>query len=340
MLLLCNYYLTYRCNAFCEFCHFGIHDNFKNTPYAKLEDFKSNVEQIKKLGAKFIDLTGGEPLLHKEIHLMAEFAKKLNFQTSITTNALLYPRFAEKLAGNINLLHFSLDSPDEEEHNRIRKVNCYKKVLESIDIAKSLGEFPDILFTVTNETYKKLPQMYEIAAEKELVLIVNPVFSYWGNPGLSNEAINYIEEYTDGKVDIYTNKGFLKLRKNGGNDINNPSCKAVTRVIVISPYNEIILPCYHFESEKINIDRPIEEIRNSEKIKYFKEMEGRFDFCKGCTVNCYFEPSFAFPTNLYAMASLTSKFKYSYNKLIKQKLKKKFGNHPGISREVSKTESV
>jgi MoaA/NifB/PqqE/SkfB family radical SAM enzyme len=340
MLLLCNYYLTYRCNAFCEFCHFGIHDNFKNTPYAKLEDFKSNVEQIKKLGAKFIDLTGGEPLLHKEIHLMAEFAKKLNFQTSITTNALLYPKFAEKLAGNINLLHFSLDSPDEEEHNRIRKVNCYKKVLESVDIAKSLGEFPDILFTVTNETYKKLPQMYEIAAEKELVLIVNPVFSYWGNPGLSNEVINYVDEYTDGKVDIYTNKGFLKLRKNGGNDINNPSCKAVTRVIVISPYNEIILPCYHFESEKIKIDRPIAEIRNSEKIKYFKEMEGRFDFCKGCTVNCYFEPSFAFPTNLYAMASLTSKFKYSYNKLIKQKLKKKFGNHPDFSREVSKTESV
>jgi len=97
----------------------------------------------------------------------------------------------------------------------------------------------------------------------------------------------------------------------------------VTRVIVISPYNEIILPCYHFESEKIKIDRPIDEIRNSEKIKHFQRMEGRFDFCKGCTVNCYFEPSFAFPTNLYAFSSLTSKFKYSYNKLIKQKIQKK-----------------
>ena len=323
MLLLCNYYLTYRCNAFCEFCHFGIHENFKDTPYAKLEDFKSNVEQIKKLGAKFIDLTGGEPLLHKEIHLMAEFAKSLNLQTSITTNALLYPKFAERLAGKIDLLHFSLDSPDEEEHNRIRKVNCYNKVFESIEIAKSLGEFPDILFTVTNETYKKLPAMYEIAVKNNLVLIVNPVFSYWGNPGLSDEAINYIEEYTNDKLDIYINKGFLKLRKNGGNDINDPSCKAVTRVIVISPNNEIILPCYHFESEKIKIDRPIAEIRNSEKIKYFKEMEGRFDFCQSCTVNCYFEPSFAFPTNLYAISSLASKFKYGYNKLVKQKIKKK-----------------
>lgn len=324
MLLLCNYYLTYRCNAFCEFCHFGEHDNFKNTPYAKLTDFKNNVEQLSALGVKFIDLTGGEPLLHKDIHLMAEFARSFKMQTSITTNCLLYPKFAEKLAGKINLLHFSLDSPDEEEHNRSRRINCFKSVLDSIAIAKSLGEFPDILFTVTNETYTKLPAMHELASKYGLVLLVNPVFSYFGNPGLSSEAISYIEEYIEGKIDIYLNKGFLKLRRDGGNDINNPKCKAVSRVIVISPYNEIILPCYHFGTELILINKPIKEIRESEKINYFKSMEGRFEFCKGCTINCYFEPSFAFPTNLYAIASLSSKFKYGYQKLIKQKIQKRF----------------
>lgn len=326
MLLLCNYYLTYKCNAYCTFCHFAAHDQFTNTPFAKLEDFMSNVEQMAALGVKFIDLTGGEPLLHKEIHLMAEYAKQFKMQTSITTNALLYPKFADKLAGKINLLHFSLDSPDEEEHNRIRKVDCYNHVLRSIDIAKSLGEYPDILFTVTNETFRKLPQMHEIAQKHNLVLLVNPVFSYFGNPGLSDEAIDFIEEYTDGKLDIYLNKGFMKLRRNGGNDINNPSCKAVSRVIVISPYNEIILPCYHFEHERIQIDRPIKEIRVSKKVKEFQRMEGRFDYCQGCTVNCYFEPSFAFPTNYYALTSLTSKFKYGYNKLVKQKVLKKFNS--------------
>ncbi len=323
MLLLCNYYVTYRCNAFCEFCHFGVHENFTNTPYAKLEDFKSNVSQLSELGVKFIDLTGGEPLLHQEIHLMAEYAQELGMQTSITTNSLLYPKFAKKLAGKINLLHFSLDSPDEEEHNKIRKVNCYNHVFKSIEIAKSLGEFPDILFTVTNETYKKLPRMHEIATKHDLVLIVNPVFSYFGNPGLSDEAIDFIDEYADGKLNIYMNDAYLKLRRNGGNNIEKPLCKAVSRVIVISPYNEIILPCYHFGNERVPIDRPIKEIRESEKLKYFKKMEGRFDFCQGCTVNCYFEPSFAFPTNSYAIASLPSKFKYGYNKLVKQKIKKK-----------------
>ncbi|MDY0083298.1 MAG: hypothetical protein RBR74_08970, partial [Ignavibacteriaceae bacterium] len=195
-------------------------------------------------------------------------------------------------------------------------------VLKSLDIAKSLGEYPDILFTVTNETYKKLPEIHEIAQRYDLVLLVNPVFSYFGNPGLSEEAVDYVDEYCDGKLDVYLNKGFMKLRRDGGNDINNPSCKAVSRVIVISPDNEIILPCYHFANDKIPIDRPIKEIRQSEKYKFFLENEGRFDFCQGCTVNCYFEPSFAFPTNLYAISSLTSKFKYSYNKLIKQKIKK------------------
>lgn len=324
MLLLCNYYVTYRCNAYCEFCHFGVHENFKDSPYADLSDFSSNVKQLAALGVKFIDLTGGEPLLHKDIHMVAEIACSLNMQTSITTNALLYHKFAEKLAGKINLLHFSLDSPDEEEHNSIRKVDCFNAVLKSINIAKSIGEYPDILFTVTNDTYKKLPRMHEIAAKHDLVLLVNPVFSYFGNPGLTNEAVDFIDEYCDGKVDVYLNKGFMKLRRNGGNDINNPSCKAVSRVIVISPDNKILLPCYHFYNESIKIEQPIENIRNSDKVKYFIQNEGRFDFCKGCTVNCYFEPSFAFPTNLYSLASLTSKFKYSYNKLVKQKIKKKF----------------
>lgn len=323
MLLLCNYYVTYRCNAFCEFCHFAEHGKFKDSPHATLDDFKSNISQLAELGVKFIDLTGGEPLLNKNIAEMTSLAKKYKMQTSITTNTLLYKKFAEPLAGKVNLLHFSLDSPDEEEHNRIRKIDCYKSVFESIEIAKSIGEFPDILFTVTNDTYKKLPLMHELAVKHDLVLLVNPVFSYFGNPGLSIEAMDFIEEYVEGKLDIYINPSFLKLRRNGGNHINDPLCKAVSRVIVISPMNEIILPCYHFESDKIKIEKSIKEIIQTEKYKYFLKMEGKFDFCEGCTVNCYFEPSFAFPTNLYGLASVTSKFKYGYHKLVRQKIKKK-----------------
>jgi hypothetical protein len=155
---------------------------------------------------------------------------------------------------------------------------------------------------------------------------VNPVFSYFGNEGLHTEAIAFIESYVKGKLDIYLNDSYLKLRKNGGNDINKPLCKAVSRVIVISPDNEIILPCYHFGNKKVLIDKPIAEFRKSAELRAIKKMEGRYDFCQGCTVNCYFEPSFAFPTNRYAFAAIPSKIKYGYYKLISQPLKKTFLN--------------
>lgn len=323
MLLLCNYYVTYNCNAKCGFCSFK--DNSEPL-YASLEDFRSNVSQLAQLGVKFIDLTGGEPLLNKNIVSMAEYARSLKMQTSITTNTLLYRKFAVRLAGKINLLHFSLDSPDEEEHNSIRGVKCYRSVFESIDIAKGLGEFPDILFTVTDDTYKKLPGMYELSQKHGLVLIVNPVFSYFGNPGLSQQAIEYIEDFVKGRSGIYINPSFLKLRKDGGNNILDPKCKAVSRVIVISPGNEIVLPCYHFSRKTLPIDAPIKELREGSLIKKFMEMEGRFDFCQGCTVNCYFEPSFAFPTNIYGLLSVASKFRYGYHKLVKQKLQRFLGS--------------
>ncbi len=153
MLLLCNYYLTYRCNADCEFCHFGYSSKPNKTGFAGDEDVISDLHQLKSLGVKFIDFTGGEPLLHKSIHTFVEEARKLKMQTRITTNCLLYHKSAEKLASKVNLLHFSLDSPAEAEHYAIRKVKCYRAALESIKIVKGIGEFADILFTVTNKTY-------------------------------------------------------------------------------------------------------------------------------------------------------------------------------------------
>ena len=104
--LLCNYYITTKCNARCAFCDIykkkGIHAN--------LNDIKSNLHDLKKLGIRFIDFTGGEPLLHPYIHDILKCAKKMGFITTVTTNCILYPSHYRKIQGLVDLLHFSLDN--------------------------------------------------------------------------------------------------------------------------------------------------------------------------------------------------------------------------------------
>ena len=126
--ILCNYYVTYRCNATCNFCDIWE----KPSPYVTLENFRENLRDLKKLGVKVIDFTGGEPLLHRQIDVLLAEAKQAGMITTITTNTLLYPKLAERLKGKIDMLHFSLDSPDEAEHNISRGVKCFDILLESI----------------------------------------------------------------------------------------------------------------------------------------------------------------------------------------------------------------
>ncbi|MBE0645056.1 MAG: radical SAM protein [Bacteroidetes bacterium] len=322
MPLLCNYYLTYRCNAYCAFCHFGDHGAFRDARHARTEDVLRNIADLRTLGVRFVDLTGGEPLLHPDIARIAAETRRLGMKASITTNALLYPKHAEALAGNVDLLHFSLDSADPLQHNAMRGVDCFDHVLESIVIAKDLGERPDLLFTVTNENVDQMEGVYEIARRYGLMLLLNPVFRYFREEGLSDEAIAQTERFSR-KPMVYLNPSFLTLRRKGGNSIDDPLCKAVSRVVVISPDNEILLPCYHLHYEKLPIGESLKHAWQSERVRWHQKHEGRHEFCEGCTINCYFEPSFAYPTNLLSLASVPSKIKYGYSKYLVQSLRKR-----------------
>ncbi|MDT8323053.1 MAG: radical SAM protein [Bacteroidota bacterium] len=322
MPILCNYYLTYRCNAYCDFCHFGDHAAFRGSRHADTGDVLRNLPALNRLGVRFIDLTGGEPLLHPDIDRIAGEAQRQGMRTSITTNGLLYPKLAERLRGRVDLLHFSLDSADAAQHDAMRGVPCHGKVLESIEIARELGERPDILFTVTNENYLQMDAVYDLAQAHGLLLLLNPIFSYFREEGLSEAALAYTERFARRRM-VYLNPSFVTLRRMGGNDPGDPLCRAVSRVIVLSPENEILLPCYHLHFEKLPVGRDLLEAWNSPRVTWHREREGRHEMCSGCTINCYFEPSFAFPTNKLSLAAVPSKIRYGYAKYVLQPLRKR-----------------
>jgi len=278
------------------------------------ENVRENLTDLKLLGVRVIDFTGGEPLLHQKIDELLSIAKELKFITTLTTNTLLYPKLAEKLKGKIDMLHFSLDSPDKEEHDRMRGVACFDFLLESIQIAKRLGERPDILFTVFDHNIEKIERVYrEICLPNDLVLILNPAFEYndvnAGNK-LSNNDLEKLRLWSK-KKNIYLNNAFIELRKDGGNKISDPVCKAASTTIVISPENKLLLPCYHLGMDQLDIHGKLYELYKSEKVQKLIRMEGKFTQCEGCTINCYMQPSFAVELNKYWFLALPSTLKYN-----------------------------
>lgn len=311
--VLCNYYVTYRCNATCSFCDIWE----KPSPYITLQNFRENLKDLKKLGVKVIDFTGGEPLLHRDLDILLEEAKKIGMITTVTTNCLLYPKYAERLKGKVDMLHFSLDSPDEEEHNLSRGVKCFDKVIESIAIAKELGERPDVLFTVFEQNVDKIEQVWkEITQPNDLVLILNPVFDYNSvqtGGSLSEQSLNNLLWWGKQK-NVYLNEAFILLRQNGGNHVDNPICKAASTTLVISPENKLVLPCYHLGTKNFTISNNLYELYQSAEVQEIVALEGKLKECEGCVVNCYMQPSFAVEINKYFWRALPSTLKYNYIK--------------------------
>ena len=314
--ILCNYYVTYRCNAKCLFCDIWKTKNNKGTVDCTLDDVANNLPQLKKMGVKFIDFTGGEPLLHPELPKMLQLAKSRRFYSSVTTNCLLYQHRAEELKGLVNLLHFSLDSMDEEENDRIRVKDSYASVMESIEVAKSLGERPDLLFTVTQANFKAIERLTRFAQEQKLILIVNPVFKYSDQPSLTKEVLDYLDQFKKEPY-VYINKALHRLIREGGNRRQQPRCRAISSLIVISPQNELLLPCFHQQQLAIPIRSNIKQILYSQTYKLLKKQQGTFLFCDGCTINCYFDPSFLYRMDRYFWLSMASKLKYGFDKFIR-----------------------
>jgi MoaA/NifB/PqqE/SkfB family radical SAM enzyme len=308
--ILLHYYITNRCNARCGFC-----DIWKETPKtdAVVSDVMRNLVDARRAGCRFVDFTGGEPLLHPDLPQFCAEARRLGFVTSVTTNCIAFPHRARELAGLIDLLHFSLDADTPPLHNRLRGADSYDRVIESIPIALENRLVPDLLFTYTNENIKAFEGVYRLARKNRLMVILDPVFSLDGKDAASRATHSQAMTYAR-RRGVYLNKALLNLRFGGGNHPDANACRAVSSTIVILPDNSMALPCFHHAQEFVNIRKSLEEALGDPRRKEACLKQGLYTFCKGCHINCYFDPSFNYRFNSLFITSLSAKFRYAFTK--------------------------
>ncbi len=130
--------LTYRCNERCEHCYLE-HDDRGEMNTSEIQNL---LRQLAEAGVFFLTLSGGEPLVRDDCFEIIEFARALQFNVKLKTNAIL---IREKEAARLKALaveqvQISLYSHRAEVHDAITKVRgSLQRTLAGIRVLRAHG---------------------------------------------------------------------------------------------------------------------------------------------------------------------------------------------------------
>ena len=83
-----RFYVTYRCNSRCRYCNVWREAVFQNRSELTREEAKKLIRQCFEAGVRYIDFTGGEPLLYENLPALLQYAKTLGIKTEVTVNGI------------------------------------------------------------------------------------------------------------------------------------------------------------------------------------------------------------------------------------------------------------
>lgn len=138
--------LTERCNLRCTYCMPA--DGVPLKPKSEIltfEELGRLARLFASLGINKIRLTGGEPLVRKDVeHLAADLASIPGIdQLAMTTNGLLLEsKLAALKSAGLTHLNISLDTLQSDRFNTITRRKGLEKVLRAIDCALEAGYAP------------------------------------------------------------------------------------------------------------------------------------------------------------------------------------------------------
>nr|WP_324256030.1 GTP 3',8-cyclase MoaA [Niveibacterium sp. 24ML] len=141
--------VTDRCNFRCTYCMpkdvFDREHAF--LPRAQLLDFEE-ITRVARVfvaeGVRKIRITGGEPLLRKQLERLIDQLARLDVEITLTTNGALLAQKARSLAdAGLKRVTVSLDALDDAVFRRMNDVDFpVERVLAGIDAAASAGLGP------------------------------------------------------------------------------------------------------------------------------------------------------------------------------------------------------
>ena len=136
--------VTDRCDFRCVYCMSEDMEFLPKKDVLSLEELDRLCNTFIDLGVKKLRITGGEPLVRKNImQLFSNLGNKIGQgleELTLTTNGSQLARYAKDLFDNgVKRINVSLDSLDKNKFKKITRIGDFDKVVKGIMTAKNAG---------------------------------------------------------------------------------------------------------------------------------------------------------------------------------------------------------
>jgi len=132
--------ITQRCNLNCIYCH--REGEPKGGEELSVEEIAKICKAFYDLGVKKVKITGGEPLIRKDVVDIIQSMPPFE-EISLVTNGTLLANIAHDLKeAGLSRVNVSLDTLREDRYKRITGSNKLKRVIEGVYAAYDAGLIP------------------------------------------------------------------------------------------------------------------------------------------------------------------------------------------------------
>jgi len=134
--------VTDRCDFRCVYCMAEDMTFLPRAQVLSLEECEIIVTAFAELGVSKVRLTGGEPLIRKNAHVLVRNLKNIPGldELYLTTNGSQLTKYATQLKDNgLDRINVSLDTLDPARFRELSRVGDLQQVLDGIQAAKQAG---------------------------------------------------------------------------------------------------------------------------------------------------------------------------------------------------------
>ncbi|MCM8796939.1 MAG: radical SAM protein [Candidatus Omnitrophica bacterium] len=264
---------NYRCNFRCQHCSVKGFQGENSARQFTIADVKDLFRQADEMGLARVTITGGEPLIFKDLDELVAAINPQKFYINCDTNGwFLDIKLAKHLKEiGVDRIQLSIDSLDPNEHDSFRRANgAYARAMQAMDASLAAGLNIFIQTVVTKQRlytdeFIKFIEFFNQRGIGVFVTYAKPVGSWEGNFDVlvDKNDMRYMEQL-EKKYKVFTH-----LTPAYG---LNMGCIAVKGMFSVTQYGDV-LPCPYIHITLGNVFKePLKDIiQRGLNIKYFGE---------------------------------------------------------------------